>query len=84
MIELTEEEISQAYRDMANTNAGRIILDDLRESFYDIPCFNPSEDSPNRTIHRDGCRWVVGYILEQVSSKDQEPNPDNPQRGNYL
>ena len=79
-----EQEITQAYLDMAETDAGEIILEDLRESFYDIHPFNPDQTDPNMTIFMEGCRWVVGYILDQSSPKDPEQKRDNHNKGLYL
>lgn len=84
MSQPTEEQITQAYRDMAATSDGRIIIDDLVESYYNIHPFSPDQTDPNLTVFMEGCRWVVGYILDQVKDKDPEVKRDNLSRGTYL
>lgn len=83
MHDYTDEEITQAFKDMAETPAGEIILEDLTESFYNIHPFTPESTDTNQCIFREGMRWVVGYILDQVAYKDPEVKQDN-RRGNYI
>lgn len=84
-MDYTEEELTQAYRDMAETHEGKMILDDLNESFYNIHACNPGQVDANRAMFVEGCRWVVGYIRDQVNQKDPVPkSQDNPNRSTYL
>lgn len=83
--EATEEEITQAYKDMVKTSYGRIIVHDLKDSFYDIHTYSPNEGADrDRALFLEGCRWVVGYILSQVNQKDPAPGQDNHSKGLYL
>lgn len=84
MHDYTEEEITQAYLDMATTSYGEIILADIKESFYNMYPFTPDTTDVNQTIFREGMRWVAGYILEQATPRDPEEKQDNHQKGLYL
>lgn len=81
--ELTEEEITEAYKRVAETDAGKIVFDDLRESFYDIQTYNPHTPDKDKALWMEGCRWVVGYVLDQLKHVDPDKQ-DNPRNGSYL
>lgn len=81
---LTDEQLTQVYKDVFASGDGKIILDDLKESYYDIHPFSPDQTDVNLTVFMEGCRWVVAYILEQVTHKDPAEPQDNHHKGTYL
>ena len=83
MPEYTEEQLTQAYKDFAETKEGQWILDDLTNSFYNVHSFSPGGGDPNIVVFMEGCRWVVGYIKDQIKSDDPAPR-DNHSRGSHI
>jgi len=82
-LEYTEEQLTQAYKDMAASADGQMIIDDLTRSFYNVHSFTPNGGDPNTVVFMEGCRWVVGYIKDQINSEDP-PKADNHSRGSYI
>lgn len=82
MLEFTEDQLTQAYKDMAASPNGQMIIQDLTDSFYNVHSFTPAGGDPNTVVFMEGCRWVVGYILDQLKAKTLPE--DNQKRGNYI
>lgn len=63
---LTPEQVEQAYLIFEQLEAGRVVLQDLTDSFAG-PSFNPNHPDPLTTAYHEGRRAVVTYITDTLA-----------------
>lgn len=68
---MTEQLLPDVYKAVfVNNVAGQKVLEDLSARFYDIPSYTPGDS--HHTAFKEGQRFVIRMILQQLSMIDQE------------
>ncbi len=65
-------EVSKAFANTFNTDAGQKVLGYLSIQFFSQSCFDPSKPDASVAVFKDGQRSVVKFIIDQLASAQHE------------